>query len=241
MQNLTSTTQASAAAALIAALGGTPPPPPPPTNLALNKPATGSTPCASAEGPAKAVNGTVTGGNADKFCSPTTPSWLQVDLGSAQPVTNFVVKHAATGGEPASFNTRAFTIQLSTDGSTWSTAVSVTNNSIGMSSHTIPPASARYVRLGVTAATQTADTATRIYEFEVYGGADCDEPRPQPTSHRHRRLRAGRGAGEGGQRQRQRREHGQVLLRRRRRLAACRPRVVTDHQPVRDRARRRRR
>src|SRR5207249_11855691 len=38
-----------------------------PTNVALNRPAAGSTPCNSNEGPAKAVNGSVSGGNSDKW------------------------------------------------------------------------------------------------------------------------------------------------------------------------------
>ncbi|HCT78075.1 MAG TPA: hypothetical protein DGT23_16160, partial [Micromonosporaceae bacterium] len=40
-----------------------------PSNVALNKPAIGSAPCGTNEGPAKAVNGSWTGGNTDKFCS----------------------------------------------------------------------------------------------------------------------------------------------------------------------------
>jgi Glycosyl hydrolase family 92 len=42
---------------------------PPNDNLALNRPATGSTPCNANEGPEKAVNGSVAGGNSDKWCS----------------------------------------------------------------------------------------------------------------------------------------------------------------------------
>jgi hypothetical protein len=45
-----------------------------PGNLALNKPATGSGACAPTEGPAKAVNGTVSGGNADKSARWPPPS-----------------------------------------------------------------------------------------------------------------------------------------------------------------------
>ena len=38
-------------------------------NLALGKPATADSSCNANEGPAKAVNGSVTGGNTDKWCS----------------------------------------------------------------------------------------------------------------------------------------------------------------------------
>lgn len=136
-------------------------------NLALNKPATGSAACGASEGPAKAVNGSVSGGNADKFCSLTQPSWLQVDLGSTQTVRSFTVRHAGAGGESASWNTRAFTLQLSSDGSTWTTPVTVSDNTANTSTHAITATSARYVKLNVTTPTQNGDPATRIYEFEV--------------------------------------------------------------------------
>ncbi|WNG44824.1 PKD domain-containing protein [Archangium minus] len=136
-------------------------------NLALNKPATGSTACNSSETPAKAVNGSVSGGNTDKFCSLTSSSWLQVDLGSVQTVSSFVVKHAGAGGESSTWNTRAFTIQTSSNGTSWSTPVTVTNNTANTSTHAISPTSARYIKLNVTTPTQNGDPATRIYEFEV--------------------------------------------------------------------------
>ncbi|GHJ49262.1 hypothetical protein Cs7R123_66040 [Catellatospora sp. TT07R-123] len=138
------------------------------TNLALNRPATGSTACASTEGPDKAVNGSVSGGNTDKFCSLTGPSWLQVDLGSNQQLGSFVIRHAGAGGESADYDTKAFTIQLSTDGTNWSTPVNVSGANSGVTTHTIATATARYVKLNVSAPTQTTDTATRVYEFEVY-------------------------------------------------------------------------
>ncbi|MFE8597775.1 PKD domain-containing protein [Archangium violaceum] len=136
-------------------------------NLALNKPATGSTACNSSETPAKAVNGSVSGGTTDKFCSLTSPSWLQIDLGSVQTVSNFVVKHAGAAGEASTWNTRAFTIQTSSNGTSWSTPVTVTNNTANSSTYSISATSARYVKLNVTTPTQNGDPATRIYEFEV--------------------------------------------------------------------------
>ena len=50
-------------------------------NLALNRPATGSSPCSQDQGPEKAVNGSVAGGPADKWCAQGWPLFLQVDLG----------------------------------------------------------------------------------------------------------------------------------------------------------------
>ncbi|ALN59227.1 protease 1 [Lysobacter enzymogenes] len=136
-------------------------------NLALNKPTTSSAACNSNESAAKAVNGSVSGGTTDKFCSLASPAWLQVDLGSAQTVSGFTVKHAGAGGESASWNSKAFTIQTSTNGSTWSTPVSVSANTGNTSTHAISATSARYIKLNVTTPTQNGDPATRIYEFEV--------------------------------------------------------------------------
>ncbi|WP_346127347.1 discoidin domain-containing protein [Lentzea roselyniae] len=140
-------------------------------NLALDKPATGSLACAGAEGPEKAVNGGVAGGNGDKWCSTASVEYLQVDLGAPASITGFTVEHAGAGGEAATYNTKAFAVQLSSDGSTWTTAVSVTDNTASTTTHPITAASARCAKLVVTTPTQTADPAARIYEFEVYGAS----------------------------------------------------------------------
>ncbi|ABF87559.1 S1D (lysyl endopeptidase) subfamily C-terminal domain protein [Myxococcus xanthus DK 1622] len=136
-------------------------------NLALNRPTTSSAPCNSTESAAKAVNGSVSGGTTDKFCSLTSPAWIQVDLGTAQTVSSFTLQHAGAGGESTAWNSRAFTIQTSSNGSTWSTPVTVSNNTGSTSTHAITATPARYIRLNVTTPTQNSDPATRIYEFEV--------------------------------------------------------------------------
>jgi F5/8 type C domain-containing protein/glycosyl hydrolase family 18 (putative chitinase) len=138
-----------------------------PVNLALNKPATGSAACAASQGPANAVNGSVSGGDADKFCTLAKDKWLRVDLGASYPIGSFEVDHASAGGESASYNTRAFTIEVSADGQTWKTAVKVTANTAGVSTHPVSGVSARYVRLNITKPTQGTDPAARIYEFKI--------------------------------------------------------------------------
>jgi subtilisin family serine protease len=142
----------------------------PSTNVALGKPATGSAPCAVSEGPEKAVNGSVSGGNADKWCSLEAAKILQVDLGATFALSQFVVRHAAAGGEDATWNTRDFDIQVSSNGTTWTTVVNVAGNTAGVTTHPVAPTSARFVRLNVTAATQAGDGAARIYELEAYTG-----------------------------------------------------------------------
>jgi hypothetical protein len=140
----------------------------PGTNLAQGRPATGSTPCAASEGPEKAVNGTVNGGNADKFCSSVAGAWLQVDLGATKSIGRFEVAHAQAGGEAAAYNTKAFTIAVSTDGVTWTPVVNVTNNTAATSTHPVTGVSGRYLRLTAGTPTQGTGGAARIYELRAY-------------------------------------------------------------------------
>ncbi|MBB5873742.1 putative alpha-1,2-mannosidase [Allocatelliglobosispora scoriae] len=137
-------------------------------NVALNKPATGSAACGTTEGPEKAVNGSVTGGNADKFCTVAASKTLQVDLGSSAALQSFTVRHAGAGGESTDWNTRDFSIQVSADGTTWTNVVTVTGNTASVTNHPISTTPARYVRLTIATPTQTTDGAARIYEFEAY-------------------------------------------------------------------------
>ncbi|MCG6495495.1 discoidin domain-containing protein [Kitasatospora sp. A2-31] len=156
----------SPAAATTVSWTGTPPTA---TNLALGRPATASGRCNADETAAKAVNGSVSGGNGDKWCTLTSGKWLEVDLGSARALSGFVVKHASAGGESSSYNTRDFTVQVrsaSTD--PWTTVATVTGNTAGTTTHPVNT-TARYVRLVVTRPTQTTDPAARIYEFEAWG------------------------------------------------------------------------
>jgi F5/8 type C domain len=138
-------------------------------NLALNRPAMGSAACSTTETADKAVNGSVSGGNTDKFCTLTAPLWLQVDLGANYSVSGFVVKHASAGGEDANWNTRDFNIQVSTDAATWTTVVTASASTAGITTHTITARAARYAKLNITTPSQNGDTAARIYEFEVHG------------------------------------------------------------------------
>lgn len=97
-----------------------------PENLALGRPATGSLPCSQDQGPEKAVNGSVAGGEADRWCAEDRPLFLQVDLGAPRQVTRFVVKHASAGGEDEEADTREFNIQVSGEGKTFTTVESST-------------------------------------------------------------------------------------------------------------------
>jgi hypothetical protein len=52
-------------------------------------------------------------------------------------------------------------LETSADGTTWTTAATVTNNTASTTSHTVT-ATGRYIRLSTT------DSIARIYEFEAY-------------------------------------------------------------------------
>jgi hypothetical protein len=145
--------------------------PPPSQNLALNKAVTGSTACNTSEGPGQAVNGTYSLGLTDKWCSNVTGAFLQVDLGAPVAIGRFLVEHAGAGVEDFSLNTSAFNIQVSTDGVSFTTVVTVTGNVDSITTHDITPVTARFVRLNIVTPTGTTDKSTRIYEFQVFGAA----------------------------------------------------------------------
>jgi serine/threonine protein kinase len=145
-------------------------------NLALNKQAIGSIPCNAHEGAEKAFNGSFSGGNLDKWCSDVVPAFLQIDLGSTSTVASFVVRHASAGGESPDFNTRDFDIQTSTNGTDFVTVVKTVGNTQGVTAYTIPPSSARFVRLNITVpAQQPGIKLSRIYELEVYSSANATQ------------------------------------------------------------------
>lgn len=140
-------------------------------NVALNKNATANQSVAG-EGPEKAVDGSTApynNGNS-KWCSTAAgDKWLRVDLGQSYNINRWVVKHAGSGGESASWNTRDFKLQKSSDGNNWTDVDIVAGNTAGITDRTVSQFNARYVRLYITTPTSTSSQAARIYEFEVHG------------------------------------------------------------------------
>ncbi len=132
------------------------------TNLALNRPTKAAQSCNATETSAKAVNGSVSGGPSDKWCSgvPGTKT-IEVDLGRETTVRQVVVKHAGAGGEPSSWNTANFSIEISTADDEWQTVATVTGNTDSVTRHELS-GKARSIRL------ITEDQVARIYELEVY-------------------------------------------------------------------------
>jgi hypothetical protein len=87
------------------------------------------------------------------------PQWIRVDLGAAHPISRVVLNW-----EPA--YARAFEIQTSNDGTTWTTIYSTTTGTGGIADLTVA-GNGRYVRMnGTQRATQYGYS---LWEFGVYG------------------------------------------------------------------------
>ena len=119
-----------------------------------------------AEAPKFAVDGDL----GTKWCATgSAPHVLTVDLGSLKTVSEIRMAHAAAGGESPSMNTRAYTLELSEDGTNFHEVSRTASNSASNTINTFAAASARFIRLTVNQPTQGADSAVRLYEFEAYG------------------------------------------------------------------------
>ncbi|QUQ72282.1 discoidin domain-containing protein [Kutzneria sp. CA-103260] len=88
------------------------------------------------------------------------PQWLQVDLGTVHSVTEVKLTWEAAYG-------KSYTIQTSTDGSTWSTVYSTTTGNGGTDDLTGLAGSGRYVRMNGTA--RGTSYGYSLYEMQVYG------------------------------------------------------------------------
>ncbi len=126
------------------------------TLLSQGKPATASSTEAAGTPASAAFDGSTTTRWSSAF---SDPQWIQVDLGSvaalSQAVLNWQNSYAT-----------AFQIQVSTNGSTWTTLYSTTTGAGGV--QTIPLAgTARYVRMYGTA--RHTAYGYSLWEFQVYG------------------------------------------------------------------------
>lgn len=135
-------------------------------NIAVGMPASAtisSSPCGE---PEHAVDGRT---DTQWFSTSKGATWLNVDLGSQKTIVRWVVRHAQSGGEPASYNTRNFKLQVSDDGKEYTDADTVSNNTSGVTERTINGVTGRYFRLFITKPNQLNGNQTaRICEFELY-------------------------------------------------------------------------
>ena len=89
------------------------------------------------------------------------PQWLKLDLGSV-----IQRKHCFTHFYDGAVRTYTYYIQVSNDGSSWTTVVSTKTGS-GAVTDTFSQVGARFVRITITA--NTANPAAHIEEIKVYG------------------------------------------------------------------------
>ncbi|MFD8984845.1 discoidin domain-containing protein [Streptomyces sp. NPDC059564] len=127
-----------------------------PALLSQGKPATAS----SVEGAGTPAGAAVDGDNGTRWSSQfADPQWVQVDLGAPAQLSQVVLRWEAAAA-------KAYRIELSTDGSSWSTAYSTTTGSGGTVTHDIT-GTARYVRMYGTQ--RTTAYGYSLWEFQVYG------------------------------------------------------------------------
>jgi len=136
--------------------------------LSQNKPVTVSSQSAEWRSGSNAVDGN----DATKWDSTNTepPHTLTVDLEAARSIAKFVVKHNGVAeSTSALYNTSGYRIETSMDGTNWTPAATMSNNTANTTSHTITPVTARYVRLVVTKPAPDWNKIAMITEFQVFG------------------------------------------------------------------------
>jgi hypothetical protein len=142
----------------------------PGTDLALNQPTTAST-LYSGSFPA---NYATDGNPATRWSSVfADPQWLQVDLGSTQSVNAVKLSWQAAYG-------KAYQIQLSNDGTTWTTVYSTTNGQGGVETLTGLVGDGRYIRMYGTQ--RGTGWGYSLWSFEVYGQPDLAYNQPTTAS-----------------------------------------------------------
>ena len=143
--------------------GGTPPPPPPPgqycgwQDLALDQPTTASS--VQSGTTYNAVDATNGGGSRWSSAS-SDPQWIEVDLGSPQPI-------CSVGLDWEAAYATAFQIQTSTDNVNWTTDYSTTTGTGGNETIPISDVTARYIRMYGTA--RGTGFGYSLFDFDVYG------------------------------------------------------------------------
>jgi mannan endo-1,4-beta-mannosidase len=147
--------------------GINPPPPPPPvaSNVARGKPVTASSNDGWAASPASVVDGNMATRWASQW---SDPQWITIDLQETHTINRVVLAWEAAYG-------RSYQIQVSSNGSTWTTIHSTTNGDGGRDEINVN-GTGRYVRmLGTVRATQWGYS---LWEFEVYGTRSTPPPPP---------------------------------------------------------------
>ena len=141
------------------------------TDAALNRPASAS----SLENSSFPASAAVDGNTGTRWSSAfSDPQWLQVDLGSSQTICEVTMDWEAAYAT-------AFQIQVSPDGTNWTTIYSTTTGTGGTQTLSVS-GTGRYVRMYGTA--RATPYGYSLWEFGVYttGSGAGPTPTPTPTS-----------------------------------------------------------
>jgi hypothetical protein len=138
-------------------------------NAAQGRPATAS----SAENASTPAANAVDGNAGTRWSSQfSDPQWVQVDLGSAVAICQVVLAWEAGYA-------RSFQIQVSSNGSTWTTVYSTTAGTGGTQTLSVT-GTGRYVRMNGTA--RATAYGYSLWEFAVYTGTTGPTPSTPPTT-----------------------------------------------------------
>jgi hypothetical protein len=142
------------------------------TNVALNRPATAS----STENAGTPASAAVDGNTGSRWSSAfSDPQWIQVDLGSSQPVCRVGLTWEAAYGS-------AYQIQVSDNASAWTTVYSTTTSTGGNQTVDVT-GTGRYVRVNGTArATQWGYSLFELSVFTDDGGTGPTVPPTDPRN-----------------------------------------------------------
>jgi hypothetical protein len=99
--------------------------------------------------------------------APDGKKWIQFNFKKTCRINRYVIRHAGVNDLDPSYNTKDFTIEVSSDGKKWITADKQTKNTFCVTDRDISPVQARYVRINITDAGK--DGIARIGDIEIYG------------------------------------------------------------------------
>ena len=136
------------------------PPTMPGTNVALNATTTASSYQSTGTGAPYPPSNATDGNLATRWASDwSDPQWIEADLGKSYAISGVQLVWESAYAQ-------AYQIQVSNDGSTWTTVYSTTTGIGGVNSISLSNVSGRYVRMYVTARGTTYGYS--LYEFGVY-------------------------------------------------------------------------
>jgi hypothetical protein len=125
-------------------------------NLALNKQATASSSDDTSRSAGKAVDGKM---DTNWYSQYSDSQWISVDLGTQYAVSKVKLYWETAYG-------KTYSIQVSTDGSNWSSVYSTTNSDGGLDEVTFAAVNARYIKLA--ASQRATQWGYSLKELEVY-------------------------------------------------------------------------